>query len=257
VPEGIASADDPDGADDEITIDPLRPALPIPVSRAIAVIADRIPREWPVRNGRRLTWRGWLLAAAAATVVIGSLQLTGVIWTGPQPRWAHALGTGVTVTGPEQVAPGHDSPGAALTGLLAALSSKDPASSCHYVAPRGPSADCHIQPGIEFASSVIPYPLSVRIAASVKIGYVATDGTRALVGFTGKICSPSFSSRGARVRPVCETNTDPAAIFSAGNTFETLLKQTANAFSGDIPVYSLFECVNVGGKWYAVPGQLP
>ena len=230
MPEGIAGVDNPDGPDDEITIDPL-PAPRIP--RAVAVIADRIPREWPVRNGRRLTWRGWLLAATAATVIIGSLKLADVIWTSPPLKWVTALGTGVTVTGPEQVAPGHGSPGAALTGLLAALSSKDPATLCDYISA-GTAVDC-----------IVPGQLPYRV--SVKIGYVAIDGTRALVGFTGKICSP-------RATPECETNTNPAAIFSAGNTFATLWTQTVNPNSSDITSYRLLPCVKADGKWYVASG---
>jgi acyl-coenzyme A synthetase/AMP-(fatty) acid ligase len=50
-------------------------------------------------------WRGWLLAAIAAFVVIGALKLADVIWTSAPPKWVTTLGTGVTVTGPEQLVP--------------------------------------------------------------------------------------------------------------------------------------------------------
>jgi hypothetical protein len=132
------------GPDDEITIDPL-PTPYIPVPRAVAVIARRIPREWRLGNGQRLTWQGWLLAAIAAFVVIGALKLAGVIWMSAPPKWVTTLGTGVTVTGPEQLAPGHGSPGAALTGLMAALSAKDPARSCGYIF-MGPHAAVRYSP---------------------------------------------------------------------------------------------------------------
>ena len=87
-----------------------------------------------------------------------------MIWTNPPPKWATTLGTGVTVTGPEQVAPGHGSPGAALIGLLAALSSKDQATACDYisVAP----TQCGTPSG-QVSRNQLPY------GVSVKIGYVA------------------------------------------------------------------------------------
>lgn len=220
MPDGIAGAGNPDGAADEITIDPL-PAPHLPIPRLL-----HLPIPRPTR-------RGWLLAAIAATVVIGSLKLGGVIWTSPPPSWVTALGTGVKVTGPEQVAPGRGSPGAALTGLLAVLSARDPAPRCDYI-----SADTAVNC---LVSGQLPYRVSV------KIGYVASEGTRALVGFTGKICSP-------RPAPQCETNTDPSAIFSAGHTFAALWTQTVNPSSSGISSYRLVPCIKAGGKWYVASG---
>jgi hypothetical protein len=230
--------DNPNGPDDEIAIDPL-PVPHIPIPRAVAVIAGRIPRGWPLRNGRRLTWRGWFLAATAAVVVIGALALAGVIWTSAPPRWVTALGTGVTVTGPGQVAPGHGSPGAALTGAIAALSSKDPATYCDYISV-GPAARCKAQFS-QVPRNQLPY------GVSFKIGYVAISGTRALVGFTGKICYPGAMGG-------CITNTGPAAIFAAGNTFAALWTQTVHPNSSDTFSYRLLPCAEEGGKWYIGPG---
>jgi hypothetical protein len=171
-------------------------------------------------------------------VVIGALKLAGVIWTSAPPRWVPALGTGVTVTGPEQVAPGHGSPGAAFVGVLAAVSSKDPAALCEYTDAYASSvAQCKAQ--ISQASRG-----QAAYIESVKIGYVAIDGTRALVGFTGKICPPGNTRE-------CVANADPSAIFSAGNTFTALWAQTVNPDSGN--AYSLLPCVEVGGKWYFGP----
>jgi hypothetical protein len=229
--------DNPDGPDDEIAFDPPVPHIPIP--RAVAVIAGRIPRGWPLRDGRRPTWRGWLLAAAAAVVVIGALQLAGVIWTSAPLQWVTALGTGVTVTGPEQVAPGHGSPGAALTGLLAALSSKDSATACGYLFV-DPAARCGAPSG-QGSRNQVPF------GVSFKIGYVAVSGTRALVGFTGKICSPGAV-------PECMTNTNPAAIFSAGDTFTALWTQTVSPNPSSTSSYTLLPCVRIGGKWYVGAG---
>jgi hypothetical protein len=121
--------DDSSGPGDEITIDPF-PTPKIPTPKAERAIVSRISREWPAGSWRRLRRRSLLLAAIAAVVVIGALKLAGVIWTSAPPRWVPALGTGVTVTEPGQVAPGHGSPGVALAGVLAALSSEDPATLC-------------------------------------------------------------------------------------------------------------------------------
>jgi hypothetical protein len=241
VPEEIAGMDNLNGPDDEITIDPL-PTPHIPIPRAVAVIAGRIPREWLLK-GRRLTWRGWLLAAIAAVVVIGALKLAGVIWTSAPPKWVTALGTGVTVTGPEQVAPGHGSPGAALTGLLAALSSKDHATVCDYISVSS-TARCEAPSGQGSRNQL-------RYRVSVEIGYVAISGTRALVGFTGKICPPGTPS----TLPQCISNTDPAAIFSAGNTFAALWTLTVTPNPSDTSPYGLVPCVEVGGKWYVGSGS--
>jgi hypothetical protein len=142
----------------------------IPIPRAVAVIACRIPRERFLETGRP-TWRGWLLAAFAAVVVIGALKLAGVIWTSAPPQWVTTLGTGVTVTGPEHVAPGHGSPGAALTGVMAALSSKDSAAFCGYMFVSS-AARC-TGPSGQGSRDRLPY------GVSVKIGYVAIAGTRA------------------------------------------------------------------------------
>ena len=230
--------DNSNGPDDVITIDPL-PVPHIPIPRAVAVIAGRIPREWLPGNGRRLTWRGWLLAAIAAVVVIGALKLAGVIWTSAPPTWVTALGPGVTVTGPERVAPGHGSPGAAFTGSLAALSSRNPATFCDYVdVSVGSASRC------KALFSEVPRN-QLTYGVSFKIGYVAISGTRAVVGFTGKICL-----RGAM--PECMANTNPSVGFSAGKTFAALWTQAVSLdFVSATSSYRLQPCVEVGGKWYA------
>lgn len=236
MPERTAGVDDSDGPHDEITIDPL-PMLHIPIPRVVTVIAGRIPRGRLLGNGRHPTWQGWLLGATAAVVVIGALKLSGVIWTSAPPKWVTTLGAGVTVTGPEQLAPGHGSPGAALTGLIAALSSKGTATFCDYI---------YMPPGAQCTAASSQ---GSRDQLSVKIGYVAIAGTHALVGFTGKVCTPSVRSHSG-----CVTNTDPAAIFSAGNTFAALWAQTARPNSVAVSSYRLQPCVEVGGKWYVGSG---
>jgi hypothetical protein len=232
--------DDSSGPDDEITIDPL-PVPGIPVPGAARAIASRISRAWSAGGWRRLARQGGFLAAIVAIVAIGALKLAGVIWTSAPPRWVAALGPGVTVTGPWPAAPGHDSPGAALAGELAALSSKDPAALCEYAyAYASPVARCEAQTS-RTSLNQAPY------FTSVKIGYVAIDGTRALVGFTGKVCSPGKT-------PECVTNADPSAIFSTGDTFTTLWAHTVNSpNSPSSDAYTLLPCAEVGGKWYFGP----
>jgi hypothetical protein len=224
--------DDPNGLGDEIAIDPLV-APNIRVPRAMTAIMRRIPRDWRPLNRRRLAWLGSLAAAITAVAVVGVLKLAGVIWTSPPPKWVASLGAGVAVTGPAQVAPGHNSPGAAFAGVLATLSSKDPGAACDY-ALVGPVGQCRAQFN-KLPRDQLPY------LESVKIGYVAIDGTRALVGYTGAICTPGDT-------PACTTNTDPAAVFDAGYTFSWLWEQTPGPdFSH---TYALLPCVEVGGKWY-------
>ena len=74
------------------------------------------------------------------------------------------------------------------------------------------------------------------------IGYVAIDGDQALVGATGKFCTPGQ-------QPECITNNDPAAVFSSNKkSFATLWAEENKASSQSS--YSLILCVKSGGKWY-------
>jgi len=206
------------GADDEIAMGP----RPLP--------------KWLAARRSRPGRRGWLVGGVAAVLVIGSLKLAGVIWTSPPPKWIAALGKGVTVTGPEQVAPGHESPGAALAGLVTGLSSTDPAAACGYMIA-GSVTQCEAQLS-RAPRSQLPH------FASFRIGYVATSGTHALVGYTGKICSPGD-------KPECSANNDPAAVFSAGSTFAVLWFERVDSISNS--GYQLLPCAEVGGKWYYGP----
>jgi hypothetical protein len=77
------------------------------------------------------------------------------------------------------------------------------------------------------------------------LGYVAIDGTQALVGTTGEYCSPGSS-------PECFTNNDPSALFDSGKSFSALWTTAvaaANSSSGN--AYQLDPCLEIGGKWYA------
>jgi hypothetical protein len=167
------------------------------------------------------------------------LKIAGVILTSAPPQWVTTLGTGVTVIGPEQVAPGHGSPGAALTGVLAALSSKDRTTFCDYMFVVS-AARC-TGPSGQGSRDRLPY------GVSVKIGYAAVSGTRALVGFTGKICWPGATRE-------CTANTNPAAVFSAGNTFAALWEQTLH-LNSNISSYRLLRAPRWAGNGPPAPAQ--
>ena len=103
---------------------------------------------------------------------------------------------------------------------------------CDY---QEPSAQAQCKAGIgQVPASQLPY------ASNTAIGWVVTQGTKALVGTTGKYCTPGQ-------KPECFTNTNPAALFTSGKTFSQLWSAAAKAPAN---AYSLAPCVQVGGKWY-------
>lgn len=149
------------------------------------------------------------------------------------PSWASALGSGVTVDAPAQVSPGTGSPGEVIQGVFAAIGSKQYKQECDYVEPSA-QADCKTG-AAALNSSNAP---SLKNAG---IGYVAIDGSKALVGTTGTFCVPDNT-------PKCFTNNDPAAIFSTKKSFGTLWTQANQSNSEN--VYSLATCIQVSGHWY-------
>lgn len=181
--------------------------------------------------------RAWARAwpALLACGVAGLLAAAGC-GSSPQtslPPWASALGAGVTVAAPAQVAPGNGSPGAAVEGLLAAVAAKRYTVECAYVEPSA-QATC-TSGAAQLSSGGAPY------AKNAAIGYVAIHGDEALADTTGTFCSPGQT-------PECYTNDDPAAIFSSRKSFGTLWAEANNTASQN--GYMLAPCVKVGGKWY-------
>ncbi len=75
------------------------------------------------------------------------------------------------------------------------------------------------------------------------LGYVAIDGNEALVGSTGTSCSPD-------AKPTCESNDDPAAIFTEAKPFPELWTESVAATLSTTNSYQLIPCVKVGNKWY-------
>jgi hypothetical protein len=149
------------------------------------------------------------------------------------PSWAAGLGTGVTVTAPSSVQPGNGSPAAAVSGEINALNTKKFADLCPYQLP-------DVQGNCKAAAGSVPTD-KLPYATNPQLGYVAISGTKALVGMTGKFCSPGQS-------PECYSNSDPAAIFSAGKSFDDLWTQTVKNSSSTS--YSLVPVEQIGGNWY-------
>jgi hypothetical protein len=180
--------------------------------------------------------------AGAAVLACGTAALLAGCSSSSAPSWASALGSNVTVVAPETPAPGNDSPGAVMTGFIDALNAKKYTTVCSYVLPSTQSK-CRTLLG-----SVSPSLLATKMpfAKNAGLGYVAIDGTEALIGTIGEYCAPGQS-------PECYTNNSPAAILSSGKSFSALWKtsvaETNNPNAAN--VYTLSPCVEVGGKWYA------
>ena len=194
-------------------------------------------------------WRARATSALTAGLVVGGvglLALTGCSsggssgstgsgsqaasgsGAGAQPSWAPSLGAGVTVSQPGSASPGHDSPAAAVAGEVAALNAKDTKTACDYYTPAF-QAQCKGGGG---STSDLP---TFTVAA---FGYTAVNGDKALVGMTGKFCSPPDP---------CFTNTDPAALFKDGKSFAQQWDAAQKSTSSE---YSLTPVIQVGGKWY-------
>jgi hypothetical protein len=153
------------------------------------------------------------------------------------PSWAKALGAGVTVYPPQAEQPGHSQPGQAIMGELGDIKAKNLVAACSYLDPTT-LANCKSQASQIPASddSQLPY------FSNAGLGYVVVDGSKALVGTTGTYCSPNST-------PKCFTNSNPAAIFSAGDkTFSQLW--SASVANNSNNTYSLAPLVLVNGSWY-------
>jgi hypothetical protein len=128
-----------------------------------------------------------------------------------------------------------------MTGFINTLDAKKYTTMCSYLPPSDQSK-CRTLFG-----SVSPSLLAGKMpfAKNDGLGYVAIDGTEALIGTTGEYCAPGQT-------PECFTSNDPAAILNSGKSFSALWKaaiaETSNPSSAN--VYTLFPCLEVGGKWY-------
>jgi hypothetical protein len=182
---------------------------------------------------RTAAWPALLACGLAGLLATAGCSSGASSASGSQPSWASALGSGVTVDAPAQVSPGTGSPAAAVEGVLNATATGQYAQECNYVEP-SEQADCN-NAAAGFTASDSP---SFK---NVKIGYVAIDGTQALVGATGTFCVPNET-------PKCYTNNDPAAILSTKKPFSTLWTQTNKASTAN--TYSLAPTIEISGHWY-------
>jgi hypothetical protein len=206
-------------------------AVPGPKLASVEVTDDeRLARAaWPRRRKTVRALRSGIIVACAGVL----LALAGCS-SHPQPSWASALGQGVTVVAPAQMAPGNGSPDAVVEGLFAALRAKRYTSVCAYVEP-AVQATCKAGMAQE-TSATAP------TIKNVAIGYAAIDGGEALVGTTGTLCAHPQ-------KPACNSNSEPAAILSGGKPFSTLWSEQVKAGAAN-DVYMLAPCVKVGGSWY-------
>ena len=182
---------------------------------------------------RTAAWPALLAFGLAGLLAAAGCSSGASSGSGSQPSWASALGSGVTVDAPAQVSPGTGSPAATIQGVFSAIGSKQYKQECDYVEPDA-------QAGCKTGAA----QLNSSNAPSLKnsgIGYVAIDGTKALVGTTGTFCVPNQT-------PKCYTNSDPAAIFSTKKSFSTLWTQTNKASTAN--TYSLAPTIEISGHWY-------
>ena len=182
---------------------------------------------------RTAAWPALLAFGLAGLIAAAGCSSGASSGSGSQPSWASALGSGVTVDAPAQVSPGTGSPAATIQGVFSAIGSKQYKQECDYVEPDA-------QAGCKTGAA----QLNSSNAPSLKnsgIGYVAIDGTKALVGTTGTFCVPNQT-------PKCYTNSDPAAIFSTKKSFSALWTQANQSSSQN--AYSLAPCIEISGHWY-------
>jgi hypothetical protein len=176
-------------------------------------------------------------AALAACALAALLAATGCSSGGGQPSWANALGSGVTVVAPGSASPGNDSPQAVMVGAYKAVAVGPLTDFCKYDQP-SQQATCKSE------LSAVTKAEAAKVMPTFKnfaLGYTAIDGTEALVGTTGTVCTPI-------PKPGCYTNTNPAAILDSGKPFATLWKQ---ALAAGTTVYSLSPVIEIDGNWYA------
>jgi hypothetical protein len=108
-----------------------------------------------------------------------------------------------------------------MAGFVDALNAKKYTAMCSYLLP-GSQSKCRSDFG-----PVSPSELAEKMpfTRNAGLGYVAIDGTRALIGTTGEYCAPVQS-------PECFTNNSPAAVLDSRKSFSALRK-TAVAETND------------------------
>jgi hypothetical protein len=199
-----------------------------------AVITVTLKQAPPGGDTRRARTAGPPRSAVLAACALAVLLVVSGCSSGSQPSWASALGSGVTVVAPAQTAPGNGSPDAVIEALFAALRAQRYGSVCAYVQP-AVQALCRTGMARET-------PATAPTIKNAALGYAAIDGDEALVGTTGTICAHPQ-------QPVCNSNSNPAAILSGGKPFGALWSEQVRPGAAN-DVYMLAPCVKVGGRWY-------
>lgn len=119
--------------------------------------------------------------------------------------------------------PGHDSPAAAVMGLIRGLQAHNSAAACSYFVPSQQSS-CN--------SAQLP-----GATGSVTIGRTVVNGDRALVVvLTSKFC----------VQGQCLSNNDPSKGLPSGSTTFDQAYTTTQSSQSDPTT----PCQRVNGKWY-------
>jgi hypothetical protein len=124
-----------------------------------------------------------------------------------------------------QISPGHDSPEAAVVGLISGLKQSNAQVPCSFVIP----------PEQSLCLSRLP---RVKVKG-FQLGHTAVSGNRALVTLiVDKLCAESE----------CFTNHDPDAGLPNGTTtFQHAFHQTLRSASDPATA-----CVRMNGRWYVI-----
>jgi hypothetical protein len=170
---------------------------------------------------------------SAASGTASTTQAAAVTTVAP---WAATLGAGVSLTQPgSKPPPGTTSPGGVVEAEVADVNSGHLAQACALFEPSVQATCMHVVAGHGSTGATFK---------AFGLGYIAIKGTEALVGSVGTSCNPGQT-------PACSTNTDPAALFSSGQSFDALYAAAVAAMgNSSTNVYALAPCVQVGSGWY-------
>ena len=181
-------------------------------------------KVWPPKAG-----------SGSTTTTTSTVPPSTTTTSTPGPSWVSSLGAGVTIVPPgSSPSPGTGSPGGVIEADVADVNAGNLTAGCGLLEP-SEQALC--------TQAVTGQSSNGASIQNFGLGYIAIDGDEALVGTVGTNCTPTNS-------PPCHTNSDPAAIFSGGQTFATLYNAALTAENGTSSNYSLVPCVEIGGAWY-------
>jgi pimeloyl-ACP methyl ester carboxylesterase len=193
----------------------------------------QLPAPLPVLNALEAAIARQPAAPASPTPSVPSPEPS------TQPPWSGNLGPGVTVE-PPPPAPYElsGSPQGAADDYLVNLASPNPPTACLYVVPSVQS-DCQSA----FAEITQQGESLSLTYSSLGIGYTAVEGYEALVGLTySQLC---VQVGGQQTCP--PDNSDPAAPFESGQSFDDIWATVSNSSSA---INDVIPCEEVNGTWY-------